>query len=140
MRVRVIASAGEVKRDMATARTGLPAARRGLLRNLAIQTHDAARDLADGSPTAAPGSYPIPRRTGAFKGTLGHGDTADKAFAFSTSAYAIPLHEGFRPYGNPNAHAIPPRRYFDDALDKLDMDAAWQAFDDAMIRAPGAAP
>lgn len=106
-------------------------ARQGLLRSLAVQTQKGAEERSRGG--AAPGSYPIPVRTGNFLRGFGFELLDDKAVVFNTAKrkgayYARAIHAGHQPYGNPHAMAIPPRPFFDDALDNLDFDAAEAAW------------
>jgi phage gpG-like protein len=125
--LRVVFSADEVKQAMARAARAIPMARRDLLRNLAIQAERESIRLAGGS--GAPGSYPIPIRTGTFRRGFGFELRDDHAIVFNETRYARAIHKGYRPYGNPHATPIPPRPYFDDALKALDLDAAAKAWE-----------
>lgn len=123
--------------EEAAARTGraIPPAQRAVLKNLALQVYSTANDLSIGPGSAAPGAYPIPMRTGAFRNAFGFELGDDFAIVFNESgAKARGLHNGFKPYGNPHARPIPPRPYFSDALARLDLDAATRAAADAMER------
>ena len=126
---RIISTAGNVHRDMEVAAHAMPRASRAVLRNLAVQAYNQAQDKAQGSGAAAPGAYPIPMRTGYFHGAFGFEVGDDTAVVFNSALYAVPLHDGFKPYGNPHAAPIPGRPYFDDALNELDIDAAHAAFE-----------
>ena len=125
---RVIFDAQEMILVTGNAARAVRPSTRELLRILAIQTEGHAMDLAKGPGTAKAGAYPIPIRTGTFRRGFGFKVNDRDAIVFNTSVYARSLHDGFKPYGNPHARPIPARPYFDDALDKLDLDAAWAAW------------
>lgn len=141
---RITADAGEVSRLFGQLRDAMPAARRAVFHSLAIQTQRAAFKLASGAsigPTRVKrgklqgsGNYPIPVRTGRFRRGFAFQADSEGAVVFNDSEYAMALHEGFKPYGNPHARPIRARRYFADALDKLDLGAAQAAFDKALPR------
>ncbi|MBB5885469.1 hypothetical protein DYQ93_11430 [Xanthomonas sp. LMG 8992] len=116
--------------QLGDAARALPASRRALLRNIVIQAENAAMDLAKGPGDAPPGAYPIPVRTGTFRRGFGFEIRDSTAVLFNATAYAGAIHAGYHPYGNPHARPIPARPYFDDALKRIDMEAAaraWQA-------------
>lgn len=120
-----------LRRTYQLAATRAPAARQALLRNLAIQTERGATRRATGA--GAPGSYPIPVRSGFFRRAFGFELKPARAIVFNTANYARPLHDGFRPYGNPAATPIRPRPYFADTLaHDVDFDAAADAWEGAI--------
>jgi hypothetical protein len=90
-----------------------------------------ANALAKGPGTADAGAYPIPIRTGYFRRAFGFKVNDRDAIVFNSALYARSLHDGFRPFGNPHAAPIAARPYFDDAMDALDLDAAWAAWQEA---------
>jgi len=145
MSVRVAVNATELQRAAAEAASAVQPSTRELLRELAIQTVRGARQRANGpaqgqvrarrGKLAGAGDYPIPVRTGTFGRGFGFKVMADSAIVFNDTRYARPLHDGFRPYGNPHATAIPARPYFDDAVEALDIDAAHAAWQQRMQRA-----
>lgn len=126
--IRWRADSSDIERRFGRAALQVPRARRALLRILAIDTEREATRLASGN--GAPGNYPIPVRTGFFRRAFGFEVRDPRAVVFNAAGYARPIHEGYRPYGNPNAMVIRPRRYFDDALQRIDLDEAhakWEA-------------
>lgn len=130
MHTRVVFDAQEMILVTGNAARAIRPSTRELLRNLAKQAEGHAMDLAKGPGTAKAGAYPIPIRTGNFRRGFGFQVNADNAIVFNTSVYAKALHDGFKPYGNAHARPIAARPYFDDALDKLDLDKAfrdWEA-------------
>lgn len=144
MIVRIAVDGSEVQRAAAASVNALQPANRDLLRELAIQVARGARMRANGPAMGqvrarrgrlpGAGSYPIPVRTGTFGRGFGWKVGRDNAIVFNDTAYARALHDGFRPYGNPHAMAIPARPYFDDAMDDLDIDAAFAAWERRMQR------
>jgi len=143
--VRVAVDAAEVQRAAAESASGLLPSNRELVRELAIQVQRAARQNANGAAQGqvrarrgklpGAGNYPIPVRTGTFGRGFGLRVTGESAIVFNDTRYARALHDGFRPYGNPNATPIPARPYFDDAPDASDIDAAHAAWERRMQRA-----
>lgn len=125
----VVDASDTVKLLDGTARNSRAAAR-ALMRSLAIQLQRAAVKRSSGPNTAAPGAYPIPRRTGTHARGFAIELSDRSAIVFNANVYARSLHDGFKPYGNPHAKVIPARPYFDDAMEKdLDVDAALAAAD-----------
>ncbi len=119
--------AAQVEAAMGDAATAIPVARLALLRGLAIQTVRAATRLTGGPGTAKPGAYPIPIRTGTLRRGHNFQVQGDTVVVFNDTVYARANHDGFRPYGNPRAHVIPGRPFYDDALTQLDLQAAADA-------------
>lgn len=132
MHTRVVFDAQEMILVTGNAARAIRPSTRELLRNLAIQAEGHAMDLSKGPGTAKPGAYPIPIRTGNFRRGFGFQVNSDSAIVFNTNVYARKLHDGFKPYGNPHARPIPARPYFDDALDKLDLDKAFKDWEAAL--------
>lgn len=128
--MRVVFNGAEVREAFARRSRAIRPSRRALLRQLAIQTERAAIELSSGA--GAPGAYPIPIRTGHHRRGFGFELRDDHALVFNTGVAARALHDGFRPYGNPNATPIRARPYFSDALKRLDIDAAADAWRERM--------
>ncbi len=126
--VRVVFDAREMILVTGNAARAVRPSTRELLRILAIQAEGHAIDLSKGPGTAKPGAYPIPIRTGTHRRGFGFKVNERDAIVFNTGVYARALHDGFKPYGNPHARPIPARPYFDDAIARLDLDAAWDAW------------
>lgn len=127
---RIVFDAAEMILVTGNAVRAIRPSTRALLRNLAIQGEGIVMDLMKGPGSAKAGAYPIPIRTGTLRRGVGFKVDDDSAFVYNTSVYARAIHDGFRPYGNPHARPIPARPYFDDMLDKLDLDKAyadWEA-------------
>jgi len=135
--MRAIFSAAEIDRAMSSAARAVRPSMRDLLRALAVQTENHASDLSKGPASAPPGDYPIPIRTGTHRRAFGFEVGDNFSVVFNSGRAARALHDGFRPYGNPHARPIPARPYFDDALKRLDLDAALAAF---QARLEGGAP
>lgn len=110
----------------------IPAARRSLLARLAAGLERGAIERATGGSRTDPGAYPIPVRTGTFRRAFGLQVAVSHALVFNATIYARSLHEGYLPYGNPNATPIPGRPYFDDALQDLDVPGAVQAWEESL--------
>ena len=128
MRVQVKVDDRAVRTAMVNAGQAIPASTRTLLRDLAMELEGHALDLSRGG--TKPGDYPIPVRTGKFRGAFGIEVQASYSVVYNEALYARALHDGFKPYGNPHAMPIRPRPYFTDALERLDVDAVldrWQA-------------
>lgn len=128
MRLRAVFDAAQVQAAMGQGAMLIPAAREAMLRSLAIQAERSATRLAGGPGTDAPGAYPIPIRTGTLRRGMRFRVQKDSAIVFNSVAYARAVHDGYQPYGNPRAHAIPARPYFSDAIAELDLDAAADAW------------
>lgn len=110
-------------------------ARRAILTHLVVQAEGHAMDLSRGG--SASGDYPIPVRSGRFRGAFGWVVNDDNAVLFNEAAYAQAIHDGYQPYGNPHARPIPPRPYFTDAMAKVDVDAAFDAWARQFVNAGG---
>lgn len=121
----------------------IPTARRSLLTRLAGHLMRGAMEKSSGPASAPAGSYPIPIRTkrrrgqkastgGSFRGSFGLQVGLSQSVVFNTSLYARALHEGFQPYGNPHASPIPARRYFDDALNEMDIPEIVASWEDSL--------
>lgn len=67
----------------------------------------------------APGSYPIPVRTGDLRRSIASESNDRSATIFSTAVHAGAQHRGYKPYGNARAKPIPPRPFLFDAADKV---------------------
>ncbi len=130
--IRMESNAGPLSRSFQVSAASVPAARQAMLRFLAVSAEREAVRLSSGSQGAEAGAYPIPARTGFFRRSFGHELQGTRAIVFNASVYARSLHEGFRPYGNPHAAPIRPRRYFDDALNQIDVDQAARAWEGAL--------
>jgi phage gpG-like protein len=128
MRLRQIFDVAQVQAAMGQGAAAIPAARQALLRNLGIQAVRTATRLAGGPGTAKPGSYPIPIRTGTLRRGMNFEVQDNVAIVFNDTVYARAAHQGFQPYGNPRAHAIPGRPFFGDAIEQLDLQAAADAW------------
>lgn len=126
--MKVVFDAQEMILATGNAERAVRPSTRALLRNLAIQVERKANALAKGPGSAAPGAYPIPIRTGRFRRGFGFKVGEREATVFNDSVYALALHGGFRPFGNPHAAPIAARPYFDDAMEAIDLDAAWAAW------------
>ena len=133
---RVVVDAADTVRALDAASRNVPQAARAFMRSLAIQTQRGAVRLSSGPGAAKPGAHPIPVRTGTHRRAFGIEVDQVRAVVFNAGIGAQALHEGFRPYGNPHARPIPPRPYFDDALDDIDLDVAQAAADKALGVAP----
>lgn len=110
----------------------IPTARRTLLTRLAAHLERGAIERASGGGNAAPGDYPIPIRTGHFRRSFGMQVGLSHALVFNTSVYARAIHDGFHPYGNTRAERIAGRKYFDDALDAMDVPAIVETWEDSL--------
>jgi len=133
--MRMTIDDGGLRRWGSDARTQIPAARKALLRMLATRLEGHALDLSKGG--SAPGDYPIPVRSGKFRGAFGIRVSDRSAVVFNDSNYARAIHEGYQPYGNPHARPIPARPYFSDAFDRLDLDEAHAAWEQQFINTNG---
>lgn len=111
-------------------------ARRAVLTNLVVQAEGHAMDLSRGG--SEPGDYPIPVRTGRFRGAFGWVVSDDSATLSNEANYSRAIHDGYQPYGNPHARPIPPRPYFTDALARVDVDAAFDAWARHFVNSGGA--
>lgn len=131
--MRVVVDAEEMILVTGNAARAVRPTTRQLLLQIAVQVEGHAIDLASGPGTAEAGAYPIPVRTGFFRRAFGFQVQETSAVVFNTAEYGRALHDGFRPYGNPNATPIPPRTYFDDALDRLDLDDAYSQWRAAVL-------
>lgn len=128
MRLRAVFDEAQVQAAMGQGAMLIPAAREAMLRSLGIQAVRTATRLAGGPGTEAPGTYPIPIRTGTLRRGMNFQLAGNAAIVFNETAYARAVHDGYQPYGNPRAHAIPARPYFTDAIAELDLDAAADAW------------
>jgi len=94
----------EVEKKLQTIPKKINPALRVALRQWVIKAHRAALSLLSGSGSDAPGSYPVPVRTGNLRrlesyvlpGFTKHGETAGKfeGMLINTSNYAHAIHEG----------------------------------------------
>lgn len=84
---------------------------------------EATRNLSGGG---APGTYPVPRRTGNLARQQGHSAARRTAVVWNAAPYAGAVHEGFQPYGNPRASWMPGRPFLTDAVAKVDPAARLQ--------------
>lgn len=71
------------------------AVRKGV-RNAAIKINRKQIDFLSGNNNAAPGSYPVPNRTGNLMRSAGWAiePVAPIAYVFNTAGYAVDIHEG----------------------------------------------
>jgi hypothetical protein len=92
------------------------------LRDIAITVERAAVKNTGGPGSAAPGSYPVPVRTGGagLRGSIQSRFGARDSMVIATAVYARAIHEGFQPYGNPKARRIGGRPYLQNAIDSID--------------------
>ncbi len=91
------------------------------LRDVAITVERAAEKNLRGAGSAAPGSYPVPIRTGGgLRSKLQSRFDERQSMVINSAVYARAVHDGFKPYGNPHARAMPRRPYLQDAVDSID--------------------
>lgn len=133
--MRAVIDDSGLQRWAGESRTRLPAARKALLRILATRLEGHALDLSKGG--SAPGDYPIPVVTGKFRGAFGIRVSDRSATVFNDSNYAQAIHDGYQPYGNPHARPIPPRPFFTDAFERLDLDEAHRTWEQQFINTNG---
>lgn len=92
------------------------------LRDVAITVERAAAANLRGPKSAAPGSYPVPIRTGFLRRSLQARFGQRESMVINSAIYARAVHDGFTPYGNPHArYSIVPRPYLQDAVDSTDI-------------------
>jgi hypothetical protein len=93
------------------------------LRDIAITVERGAVKNTGGPGSAAPGSYPVPVRTGGagLRGSIQSRFSARDSMVIATAEYASAIHNGFTPYGNPNARlSYIGRPFLQDAVDAID--------------------
>lgn len=90
------------------------------LRDVAITVERAAEKNLRGGGSAAPGSYPVPVRTGNLRRSLQSRFDERQSMVINSAVYARAIHEGFQPYGNPKARRIGRRPFLQDAVDSID--------------------
>lgn len=100
--------------------TAVPAAVAVGVRNIVTAVEIEAEKNLRGAGTSAPGSYPVPVRTGFLRRGLGSTASGNRGLVFNAANYARKIHDGFQPFGNPIARAVPARAFFDDALAAVD--------------------
>lgn len=94
------------------------AIRRGTRNVLLTVERQAVKNL---SGAGAPGSYPVPIRTGNLRRSMGvRQESETVGYVFNRARHARAIHAGFKPYGNPHAHVIPARPFLDDAAASVD--------------------
>lgn len=95
--------------------------RRGL-RDIGVTVeNEASRNL---SGSGAPGSYPVPIRTGHLRRSLGMKVGDREVVVYNSAKYANAIHQGFTPYGNKHAtKSYAGRPFLQDAADKIDATA-----------------
>lgn len=120
-RVSVTSTAGALARQFqAYARAWDAAVAKGL-RDVAITVERGAVKNATGGKNDAPGSYPIPTPTGTLRRSIGSRFGARESMVIATAEYASAIHNGFTPYGNPNARkSYIGRPFLQDAVDAID--------------------
>lgn len=97
----------------------IPAAVRRGTRNVLLAVEQKATANLSGS--GAPGSYPIPVRTGNLRRSMGVRQESDTVgYVFNRAVYARAHHEGFHPYGNKKAKRIPARPFLTNAAEAVD--------------------
>ena len=89
----------------------------GFLRELAQRIDRGATQRLSGA--GGPGSYPVPRRTGNLARQQGHSVGRRQAVVWNAAPYARAIHQGFHPFGNPNAPWMPGRPFLSDAIEAV---------------------
>lgn len=114
----------------------LPAAVRRGTRNVLLAVERAAVKRLSGPGSAAPGSYPVPIRTGNLRRSMGvRQDTDMSGYVFNRALYANAIHSGMTPYNNPHAKkSYRGRRFLDDAVAATD---TMHVFRRTVVRALG---
>lgn len=93
------------------------------LRDVAISVERAAVRNTSGPGSAAPGTYPVPIRTGFLRRSIGSRFGQRESLVIATAIYASAIHDGFTPYGNPNARkSYIGRPFLKDAVEATDID------------------
>lgn len=122
-RISITSTAGALARQFqAYARAWDAAVAKGL-RDIAITVERGAVKNTGGPGTAEPGSYPVPVRTGGagLRGSIQSRFGARESMVIATAEYASAIHNGFTPYGNPNARkSYIGRPFLQDAVDAID--------------------
>lgn len=120
-RVSITSTAGALARQFqAYARAWDAAVAKGL-RDVAITVERGAVKNASGPRSAAPGEYPVPIRSGRLRGSIQSRFGARESMVIATMEYASAIHNGFTPYGNPNAKkSYIGRPFLQDAVDAID--------------------
>lgn len=109
---------GQLSPQLRRRAQAMPGALRAGLRRIGDKVERGMnRNLSGGG---APGSYPVPRRTGHLARSGGTKLGARELLVFNSAVYAGAIHNGFRPYGNPNAPKYAPRMFLVDAVDAID--------------------
>jgi hypothetical protein len=120
-RVSITHTAGQLaKQFQGYAQRWAAAVAKGL-RDIAITVERGATKNTSGSGNAAPGSYPVPIRTGTLRRSIQSRFGARDAMVVAAAQYASAIHNGFTPYGNPNARlSYIGRPFLQDAVDAID--------------------
>ncbi len=109
---------GQLSPQLRRRAAAMPAALRAGLRRIGDKVERGMnRNLSGGG---APGSYPVPRRTGHLARSGGNRVGDREVVVFNSALYAGAIHEGFHPYGNPNAPRYPGRPFLADAAAAAD--------------------
>lgn len=97
---------------------------KGLRRAASLVNRKQIENLS-GSNSAAPGSYPVPNRTGNLargaNWAVEPGLRDPQGYVFNTTEYARAIHTGEMETKQGAKFAIRPRPFLDDALDKVDV-------------------
>ena len=117
--LRVILDVSDLTRSLARQGREIGPALRRFNQRIAALVEQGARKNLTGA--GAPGSYPVPIRTGALRGSLASESDQTSATIFATAEYAGAVHVGYRAYGRPNGKVIPPRPFLADALEQTDI-------------------
>ena len=103
----------EIQAALGVSRAQLTPALRHFFQRIAVLVERGGEANLRGS--GAPGSYPIPIRTGDLRRGQGSESNSRSATIFNTSIHADAQQAGYLPYGNPRAKPIPPRPFNWDA-------------------------
>ncbi|MFO0293801.1 MAG: HK97 gp10 family phage protein [Rhodospirillales bacterium] len=122
MRVSITSTAGDLVRQYQRYAQRWDAAVAKGLRDIAISVEREAVKNTGGPSSAAPGEYPVPVRKGNLRRSIGSRFGANESMVIATAEYASAIHNGFTPYGNPNARkSYIGRPFLTDAVKAIDL-------------------
>jgi len=121
VRTEIISNAPNLARRWVARGDAVPDAVARGVRKVVFTVENKAEELLRGAGTAAPGSYPVPVRSGFLRRSMGATASGGRGLVFNSAEYARAIHDGFRPYGNKHAKPVPARPFMDDALAATDI-------------------
>jgi hypothetical protein len=121
MRVNITSTAATLARQFQGYARAWDAAVAKGLRDIAITVERGATERTSGPGSAPPGDYPVPIRRGKLRGSIQSRFGARESMVIATAEYASAIHNGFTPYGNPNARkSYIGRPFLQDAVAAVD--------------------